>query len=119
MKTFLSKILFAITVFHSALYHEAVASENDRKIGMINDLKIIKHHYEVGYAPLFWKKAYWNWDIDVAYAEAEAKILSAPSIALKEFHQILRTFVNSMKDYHVDISFYSTKTFSLPFLSKE
>ncbi len=118
MKYTLSTILFitTLTLFQMRLCAiETPSSEEDRKWQMINDLKVIKHHYEVSYAPLAWKKSYWNWDIDIAYKEAKKKILSTPSITSKQFHQILRTFVNSMKDYHVDISFYSTETSSLPF----
>lgn len=94
------------------------ATQNQQKARMIRDLEVITHHFEVGYAPLEWKREHAGWEITKAFTEAKEKIVSAPSITTKQFQQIVRGFINSMKDYHADVVFYSTESASLPFIVK-
>lgn len=92
--------------------------ENQNKQGMIADLECIKHTMQIQYAPVDWKKEYLHWDFDLEYGEAKELIRSKSSITTKEFHQILKQFLGSTQDYHVDITFYSTESSKLPFSIK-
>lgn len=115
----INKVLFAF-IFLSIPFHflRANSYEDQKKEQMIHDLETIKHNFEIGYAPAEWKKENSGWDIDVAFEQAKNKILSIPSITTKQFHQIVRQFIYSMKDYHVDVLFYSTEKADLPFSVK-
>jgi len=108
--------LFCLNIMFSFLH--ASSFEDHKKAHMIQDLEVIKHHFEAGYAPAEWKKEYAGWDLNQAFEESKNEILSHPSITTKEFQKILRGFVRTMKDYHVDIVFSSTEASSLPFSIK-
>lgn len=89
--------------------------EEYRKKQMILDLEVIKHHFEVAYAPLDWKKEQVGFDLDLAFETAKAQILETPAITTKQFQMIVKHFIRATKDYHVDVHFYSTEAASLPF----
>lgn len=89
--------------------------EDHRKKQMIRDLDLIKHNFDVGYAPLAWKKEKISYDLESSYDLARAQIVATPGITTKQFQQIVRQFMCSTKDYHVDVLFYSTEAASLPF----
>lgn len=116
MHPILNKILITFfTVTMTFNFLGAGIFEDHRKNRMIQDLEVIKHNFEVGYAPFQWKKESTSFDIDQAYEIAKSQILNTPGITTKQFQQIVRAFVNSTKDYHVDVMFYSTESASLPF----
>ena len=110
-------IFFFLVIFNFISF-EVVSSEEQKKMSMIRDLEVIKHHFEVGYAPGKWKNEYAGWDINAAFENARTQILTTPSLTTKQFHQIVREFMGSMKDYHVDVLFYSTEKAQLPFSVK-
>lgn len=83
---------------------------------MKNELEFIKGVFEVNYAPLEWKKDYVDLDLDLVFDKAKEKI--TPQTTTKQYQQILRTLFNSMCDYHVGVSFYSTESAHLPFMVK-
>lgn len=119
MYKIVNKTLFAFFILSGAFNCvQAITFEDQKKSRMIQDLEVIKHHFEAGYAPAQWKKEYAGWDLNEAFESAKNQILTTPSITTKQFHQIVRTFINSMKDYHVDVSFFSTESASLPFSVK-
>lgn len=92
--------------------------EDHKKSQMIKDLEVIKHHFDAGYAPSIWKKECMGWDLEQSFETAKDHILSTPSITTKQFQRIVRHFINSMKDHHVDVVFFSTESASLPFSVK-
>lgn len=119
MQQMIKKILFAfcsLSVILNCLH--ASTLEDRKKSQMIQDLEVIKHHFEVAYAPAEWKKEYAGWEINEAFEQSKNQILALPAITTKQFQQIVRDFVKSMKDYHVDVLFFSTEEASLPFSVK-
>lgn len=108
-------------VFLSIPFHalQGTSHEDQKKEQMIQDLAIIKYNFETGYAPAEWKKEYAGWDIEEAFEQAKNEVLAKPSITTKQFHQIVRKFMYSMKDYHVDVLFHSTEKADLPFSVKD
>lgn len=116
MHKIVQKILFASFSFNAIFNSlQACPFEEHKKIQMIQDLEVIKHNYEIGYAPAEWKREYAGWDLNEAFEDAKSRILATPSITTKQFQQIVRDFANTMKDYHVEVIFFSTEAASLPF----
>ncbi len=95
-----------------------MADEDLKKQQMIEDLQVIKHHFEVGYAPCQWKDESFGWSLERSCQEAKEKILNTPRISTKQFQIILKNFVQTMQDYHVGINFISTEKAVLPFQVK-
>src|ERR1700749_192444 len=87
----------------------------NKKYNMLSDIETIKHALEVHYAPAEWKKKYANWDINQAWEKAKMEILNQENITIKEFQQIVRRFLGSTQDYHVQVYFLSTEGANLPF----
>lgn len=119
MQSLLTKTICAfcslVVVFNCL---SAVSFEEQKKAKMIQDLEVIKHHYEIGYAPAKWKKEYSGWDLDEAFEYSKNQILNTSAITTKQFQIIVRNFIKTMKDYHVDVLFFSTESASLPFSVK-
>lgn len=82
---------------------------------MLAELDIIKNTFEVKYAPAEWKKEFAGWDLNYEIDRAKAAVLKQKPATIKNFHHILRTFFKSMRDYHVDVFFFSTESAYLPF----
>jgi hypothetical protein len=90
--------------------------EDGRRALMLNDLEIIKHTFQTGYAPAEWKKTCFGWDLEEEIEKARHQVLEAPGIlTTKEFQRILKNFFASTKDYHVGAHFFSTESAILPF----
>lgn len=119
MQTIFHTSLLLLVSF-SAFYKPLVAtpSEERKKMEMIQDLEVIKHNFEAGYAPTQWKKDHNGWDLDKAFEISKNRVLATPQITTKQFQGIVRDFFNSMNDYHVDVLFHSTESASLPFTIK-
>lgn len=119
MFTFIQKplvaFILATSIFNSV---EGSPLQDKKKAGMIQELEIIKHHFEVSYAPIEWKKEHANWDLDTVFELAKQQILNAPTITTKQFHKIVRDFVQSTQDYHVSVAFCSTEQAALPFTAR-
>lgn len=116
MKTFFLTLLLTLSLSGSVVnVVSAGALEDYRKKQMIEDLELIKHHFSVGYAPLLWKQETAGYDLEAAFEKAKKQILETPRIGIKQYRNILRQFVSTTKDYHVDVLFYSTEEASLPF----
>ena len=116
MKPLLTHFLVALvgwSVCFQAL--SAGHSRESRRKQMIQDVEVIKHHFEAAYAPMSWKQAELGFDLELAFENAKSQILATPNITTKQFQRIVRQFVNTAHDYHVDALFYSTEAASLPF----
>lgn len=91
--------------------------EEEKRTHMLNDLDIIKHIFQTGYAPAQWKKTCFDWDLEEEIEKAKYQVLEAPGIlTTKEFQRILKNFFASTKDYHVNVRFFSTEYATLPFI---
>jgi len=73
----------------------------------------IKNTFQVAYAPSEWKKEYLGWDLSAESDRAKASLREG--ISLKEYQQLLKDLINSAKDYHAEIVFFSTEEAHLPF----
>ena len=86
---------------------------------MKNDMRFMADHYAKRYAPTHWKKKFAEWSLSTELAKAVKAIdrLDAPTTEemVTKFHAIVRDFANSMKDYHVSVSFTATESAKLPF----
>lgn len=106
------KLLFTSLILSLSL----TASTEEKKISqMVQDLQLIRHTFDLYYAPMEWKGIYFNYSLDHAYEKAKEDVLANPKLSTRKFHQIVRRFVGSLNDYHVHASFFSTEESSLPF----
>lgn len=94
------------------------ASDEGTKARMRLDLDVIRATFDTQYAPIEWKTAYAGWDINQEVEIAKSKVNAIPNITTKQYQQILKQFFDSLGDYHVAISFYSTELATLPFKMK-
>lgn len=116
MKKKISRLL-QILLFsaHTIFIQNGMTSESSKKVSMIRDLETIRNHFAIGYAPADWKKECFDWDLNQSFEIAKNEILELPIISTKQFHQIVRKFFSSARDYHVGVTFYSTEKATLPF----
>lgn len=91
---------------------------------MITYMQGVGKFFESFYGPQDLKKELFNWQVEVSVQQAIDAIkkidlsdVSAEGYenSLLAFHKIVNSFFNSMKDYHVDVSFVSTEQSTLPF----
>jgi C-terminal processing protease CtpA/Prc len=81
---------------------------------MLDNLDVIKTQFEAGYAPRAWKLKHNGWYLNGAIEEAKDRVEALSEPSLKAYHQIVRDFFNSTKDYHVGVRFLSTELAFLP-----
>src|SRR5690606_38081697 len=105
------KIVFLILCLFSIWLCLKADSIKDQ---MYADLDIIKHAFEVKYAPTEWKNLCYGWNLNEQIEKTKKEIANTENITLKEFHRILARLFNSPRDYHVNISFYSTEFSAIP-----
>lgn len=108
-------LLIAFWALTSSCTLAAGEAPNRSQNEMIGDLRVIQHHFEVGYAPAQWKNAYLGWDIDEAFRGAESVILASPKLSTRDFQRIVRRCLESAQDYHVSVTFHATGRAVLPF----
>ena len=82
---------------------------------MLSDLDSVRSMIAARYAPAGWKKEEFGWNLDAEIQKAKDQINASPSFGVKDYQQTLKRLLNSMKDYHVSVSFYSTESSRLPF----
>lgn len=90
-------------------------SQRDLKQAMLQNLDVIHSAFAAQYGPGLYKGERTGWDLDRAIAQAKARVQAAPSITMEQYHQIVRDYFNSVKDYHVSVSFDATEASTLPF----
>ena len=78
---------------------------------LISHLTIMKGIYQAEYAP-------GNKNLDDKTSEAIKTAESLPNLTLSDTRKILMSFIYSMKDYHVSISFQTSERATLPLIIK-
>lgn len=101
-------LLLVIPTLCCSVYAEELSNIQLQK-AMIQDLETAKHHMDIKYAPIEWKKNLFGWDLEDSFEKAKAEILSIDGITQKNYRKILKQFFKSTRDYHVNIRFYSTE----------
>lgn len=91
-------------------------SRQQLKTAMLQNLDVIQNSFASQYGPGQWKQEHGGWDLDAAIARAKQQVQDSPSLSMDQYHDILRGFFNSMKDYHVSVQFDATEASSLPFM---
>lgn len=81
---------------------------------MIQALDRVAALYTEHYAPIEWKQTQYQVDFKKEYEKVRSAVASNPKITTREFQDLLAGFVNSTRDYHVGIQFYSTEKARLP-----
>jgi hypothetical protein len=82
---------------------------------MLSNLDFIQSAFSAQYGPGQWKQSHEGWDLNSQIAAAKANVQANPNMTVAQYHDVLRRFFNSMKDFHVSVQFDSTEKSSLPF----
>lgn len=82
---------------------------------MLSNLDFIHSAFDAQYGPGQWKQSHEGWDLNAAIASAKAQVQADPNMTIAQYHDVLRRFFTSMKDFHVSVQFDSTEASSLPF----
>lgn len=118
MRIINKSIAITLTFFLSSSSVLATSHNDRKKEKMVQDLEVIKHLFEVSYAPAAWKKEHFGWDLTEEFEKAKRQVIQTDNISTKEFQRIVKAFIRSFKDHHVTVSFFSTECATLPFTVK-
>ena len=81
---------------------------------MLSDLDSVRAMIAARYAPAGWKKDQYGWDLDAEIQKARDTVSASETFGVKDYQLLLKSMLNSMKDYHVSVSFHSTEMAYLP-----
>lgn len=90
-------------------------SAKDLQKSMLQNLDFIQSAFSAQYGPGQWKESHEGWDLDKRIAQAKAQVLATPGMTIDQYHDVLRQFFGSMKDFHVSVQFNATAASTLPF----
>jgi C-terminal processing protease CtpA/Prc len=83
---------------------------------MIYDLEVAKHNLETKYAPKLWKRQIFGWNLEKSFLTAKKKILQNEPKNIQDYQKIVKHFFMSLKDYHVNVTFHSTRVNWFPLI---
>lgn len=90
-------------------------TQADLQKSMLQNLDFIQSAFSAQYGPGQWKQSHEGWDLDKEIASAKSKVLANPGMTIDQYHDLLRGFFGSMKDFHVSVQFNATAASTLPF----
>lgn len=90
-------------------------TQSDLQRAMLANLDFIRSAFAAQYGPGLYKEAHQGWDLDKSIAAAKAQVNANPGMTVAQYHEVLRGFFGSMKDFHVSVQFDATEASSLPF----
>jgi len=90
------------------------AALRTHKRDMHDLLDAIALPYKVSYAPKQRKTDLFDWDLSAAIKGAHQAIHKTKKLSIDGYHEILKTFAHSMRDFHVGVRFASSANASLP-----
>lgn len=105
-------VFIAFTACLGSLVAETTQTEQ-----MLDTIDAIKSTFHAKYAPIEWKGKHLDWDID-REAENAKTLIQKMQPNTKQFQRIVRAFLGTTKDYHVNSFFFSTEWSMLPFRVK-
>ncbi|MEI8365144.1 MAG: protease-like activity factor CPAF [Parachlamydiaceae bacterium] len=82
---------------------------------MLKDLEFLHQFFCVSYAPMDWKEQLLDIKFSDEIAKASHQVKRHQELTTKEFQKIVRNVCRTVKDYHVEVNFYSTECATLPF----
>lgn len=113
------KVWFMCAVFFSSIViFSDICSADNIKQQMYEDLDFIRSVYHTAYTPEEWKNELFGWDLNAEILNAKEKVDILDGNLIKGYHNVLKDFFYSMKDYHVGFNFCSTEESFLPFMVK-
>lgn len=81
---------------------------------MLADLDSLRNIMLAEYAPAGWKAEQYGWDLDAEIQKAKDKVSASDTITVKDYQKLVRTIMNSPRDYHVQVLFNSLENSALP-----
>lgn len=89
-------------------------SQEQLKALMLADLDTLRGIFYARYAPAGWKQELYGWDLDAEIQKAKDKVSAADSMTVKEYQRLVKTMLNSAKDYHVEGFFATNEAAIIP-----
>lgn len=117
MKKFII-ILFSLLFLFFACCLSAKESLVETKVAMLNTIDTINQLLEMHYAPYLWKKEWNQWNLEEETTKIKNLIIASAPLSTSEFQNVVRKFLNTTSDYHVQALFDSTEKAYLPFCIK-
>ena len=99
----------------TTLFPFSASGLNNRQEVMLHTLGQVHDIYFQHYAPLLWKNDQKPNLIQTKFSEVLQAVKSEPDMTKDRFRELLYQALAATRDYHVNISFYSTETSVLPF----
>ena len=112
----LRRTLISALVFFLGFTAVRVSAVDDTCTLALRDLDAVRNLVEAQYAPKGWKQAQFGWTLEAAHAKAKREVLAQPNLTVLEYHRILGSFLSSMADYHVSVSYVTSERSTLPFM---
>ncbi|OGR68186.1 MAG: hypothetical protein A2081_02535 [Elusimicrobia bacterium GWC2_61_19] len=81
---------------------------------MLQDLDSVRNTIAARYAPAGWKQEEFGWNLDAEIQKAKDKVNASDSFGVQDYQQTLKAMLNSLRDYHVSVSFHATEYSALP-----
>ncbi|MCB1111080.1 MAG: protease-like activity factor CPAF [Chlamydiales bacterium] len=106
------------TLFLSAALTSPLIAAHDNQDGKEQALAIMGNTFSVQYAPADWKRQHSGWDLKTEIIQTLERIRDPQNVSVKKFQRVIRDFIYSMSDYHVNVRFHSTEMATLPFTIK-
>lgn len=114
----LHTLAFSVALSIQLTSHFLTADDAATKMRMHADLDVIRSTFQTQYAPVEWKGSYAGWDLDYEIENSKQRVNETSNITTKDYQHILKGFFDSVHDYHVSVTFYSTEAAELPFRIK-
>ena len=107
-------LLSLAACFASVVFYPCCA-EDLRQQRMIQDLEFVSSVLENNYALAQWKQEKFGWSLQTSLADAKEALIGLSNPSVKQFQRLVKSFLKSTRDYHVEVVFYSTEMARLPF----
>lgn len=107
-----------LVLFNFLISISTFANPAPSKKAMLGDIDFIDRVFQSGYVATEWKRQQIDWSLDGEIAKIKNLVNQRGIFDQKSFHQLIKNFFISAKDYHVTVSFYSTEVATLPFCLK-
>ncbi len=106
-------LILAITLFSTITWAQSLNTQE-----MERTIDNIGYTFQLGYAPTDWKFEHIQWDLTNQVNTAKNLVSNKSEPNAYDFHKVVSALFRSTEDYHVGVSFLSTKSSTLPFVVK-
>lgn len=110
-------LIRSLLIICSIIGSSIISAEEGNSIqkDMVYELDNLKYNLTLKYGPLEWKKQHLDWDLEQTFDQFKSRIYADNIRDINAFKKIFKESLSSLKDYHVQIQFFSTEFSFFPF----